>query len=50
MNGSVYKGARLKWVEERKTETSPFLDLREHEVANRKSECGECKDVVQKRR
>jgi hypothetical protein len=52
MNGSVYKGARLKWVEERKArrETSLFLDLRKNEVASRRNECVECKDIREKRR
>lgn len=48
MNGSVYKGARLKWVEERKRQKEkPLLlrDLRVHEVANRRNEGVECKGV-----
>ena len=46
--GSVYKGARLKWVEERKRQKEkPLLlrDLRLHEVANRRNEGVECKGV-----
>jgi hypothetical protein len=35
MNGSVYKGAMLKWMGETKTKKKySLLDLREHEVAN----------------
>jgi hypothetical protein len=45
MNGSVYKGPRLKWVKGMaERENSSFLDLREHEIANRRTECGERKD------
>jgi hypothetical protein len=46
--GSVYKGARLKWVEKRKRQKEkPLLlrDLRVHEVANRRNEGVECKGV-----
>ena len=53
MNGSVYKGARLKWVEERKRQKEkPLLlrDLRVHEVANRRNEGVECKGVGENRR